>query len=206
LFLRINSASFFCKVSPAKTRKLVSFASKKFSGNAQHVSTPKLFPYDYVLLHSVVEGAGIGSLGRAGVKEIAGYLDSKDNDVSGRHACLDLAFVLFTSLGNDQTKLVKLMGDMSERSVAMVEERIRQKLKGSGGGMHTIRCLLVSTQHLKDLFMLGLSASTALATTAVAPVATAKAAVIPPSAVPVMAPSSPTKAATPKGKLAIVTK
>ena len=53
-------------------------------------------------IQSVVESAGAGALGRVGVKEIAAYLDSKDNDVSGRHACLELSYVLFVSLGSDQ--------------------------------------------------------------------------------------------------------
>jgi len=81
-------------------------------------------------IQRVVEEAGAGSLGRAGVREVALYFDSKDNDVSGRHACLELCFVLFTSLGSDQGKLMKLLGEISEKSAAMVEERIRQKMKG----------------------------------------------------------------------------
>lgn len=80
-------------------------------------------------IQRLVEETGTGSLGRAGVREIAVYLDSKDNDVSGRHACLELCYVLFSSLGNDQGKLMKLLGELSERSAAMIEERIRQKLK-----------------------------------------------------------------------------
>ena len=79
----------------------------------------------------VVEGAGAGALGRAGVKEIGSYLDSKDNDVAGRHACLELAYTLYVSLSSDQTKLMKLLGDVSEKSQTMVEERIRQKLKSN---------------------------------------------------------------------------
>ena len=88
----------------------------------------------------------MGSLGKSGVKEIASYLDSKDNDVSGRHACLELCYALFLLLGNDQNKLLKLMGDMSEKSVAMIEERIRQKLKGAASANAPIPSL-VKQQH-----------------------------------------------------------
>ena len=61
------------------------------------------------------------------------YLDSKDNDVSGRNACLELCYALYLSLGGELAKLLKLMGDLSERSSSMVEDRIRQKNKQAGG-------------------------------------------------------------------------
>ena len=84
-------------------------------------------------IQRVVESAGVGALGRTGVKEVASYLDSKDNDVAGRHACLELTYVLYISLGSDSAKLLKLLGELSERSTAMINDRIKQKLKSDHG-------------------------------------------------------------------------
>jgi len=83
-------------------------------------------------MQRVVESAGAGSLGRAGVREIGLYLDSKDNDVSGRNACLELCFALYLSMGNDLGKLMKLLGDLSERSASMIDDRIKQKNRQGG--------------------------------------------------------------------------
>lgn len=80
----------------------------------------------------VVETAGASSLGRAGVKEVASYLDNKDSDVSGRNAALELCYALYLSLGSDLPKLTKLMGDLSDRSTTMIEERIKHKSKSGG--------------------------------------------------------------------------
>jgi hypothetical protein len=85
-------------------------------------------------IQEVVEAAGAAALGRAGVKEIAVYLDSKDNDVNGRNACLELCNSLYLSLGAELPKLMKLMGtSVSERSTSSIEDRIRQKNKQAGG-------------------------------------------------------------------------
>ena len=85
-------------------------------------------------IQEVVEAAGATALGRAGVKEIAVYLDSKDNDVNGRNACLELCNSLSLSLGAELPKLMKLMGTaVSERTTSMIEDRIRQKNKQAGG-------------------------------------------------------------------------
>ena len=54
----------------------------------------------------VVEATGVASLGRVGVKEIASFLDAKDNDSAGRHSCLELIFVIYVSLGSDISKLI----------------------------------------------------------------------------------------------------
>ena len=75
------------------------------------------------------DGRGATALGRAGVREVAQYLDSKDNDVSGRHACLELCYALYVALGSDLPKLTKLLGELSERASSMVEDRVRQKNK-----------------------------------------------------------------------------
>lgn len=85
-------------------------------------------------IQEVVEAAGAAALGRAGVKEIAVYLDSKDNDVNGRNACLELCNSLYLSLGAELPKLMKLMGTaVSERATSMIEDRVRQKNKQAGG-------------------------------------------------------------------------
>ena len=85
-------------------------------------------------IQEVVEAAGAVALGRSGVKDIAVYLDSKDNDVNGRSACLELCNALYLSLGAELPKLMKLMGSsVSERTTSMIEDRIRQKNKQAGG-------------------------------------------------------------------------
>ena len=77
----------------------------------------------------VVEAHGAASLGRAGVREIGAFLDSRDNDALGRNQCLELCHALYVSMGGDLPKLVKLLGELSERSASLVEDRIRQKNK-----------------------------------------------------------------------------
>lgn len=85
-------------------------------------------------IQATVEVGGAVALGRSGVKEIAVYLDSKDNDVNGRSACLELCNALYLSLGAELPKLMKLMGtSVSERTTSMIEDRIRQKNKQAGG-------------------------------------------------------------------------
>jgi len=75
----------------------------------------------------VVEAAGITALGRSGAKEVGLCLDSKENDVSCRNACLELAYSMFLAYGSDMSKLLKAIGDLSERSKSMIEDRIKQK-------------------------------------------------------------------------------
>lgn len=85
-------------------------------------------------IQATVEVGGAVALGRSGVKDIAVYLDSKDNDVNGRSACLELCNALYLSLGAELPKLMKLMGtSVSERTTSMIEDRIRQKNKQAGG-------------------------------------------------------------------------
>ena len=85
-------------------------------------------------IQATVEIGGAVALGRSGVKDIAVYLDSKDNDVNGRSACLELCNALYLSLGAELPKLMKLMGTaVSERTTSMIEDRIRQKNKQAGG-------------------------------------------------------------------------
>ena len=85
-------------------------------------------------IQATIEVGGAVALGRSGVKDIAVYLDSKDNDVNGRSACLELCNALYLSLGAELPKLMKLMGtSVSERTTSMIEDRIRQKNKQAGG-------------------------------------------------------------------------
>lgn len=84
----------------------------------------------------VVDVAGASSLGRTGVKEIGSFLDSKDNDALGRNACLELCYALYVSLG-DLPKLMKLLGDLSERSVSLIDDRIKQKNKNAPNALKT---------------------------------------------------------------------
>jgi hypothetical protein len=80
-------------------------------------------------IHRVVEVAGVASLGRSGVKDIGSFLEAKDNDITARNACLDLVYLIYCSLSSDLPKLVKLMGNLSDRSVAMIKDRIDQRSK-----------------------------------------------------------------------------
>lgn len=80
-------------------------------------------------IQRVVESAGVASLGRAGVKDIGDFLDAKDNDLAGRSSCLELIYSIYISLGADLPKLKKLLGDISSRSISMIEDRIKQKTK-----------------------------------------------------------------------------
>ena len=50
-------------------------------------------------IQRIVEVVGISALGRTGAKEIGAFLESKDNDVGGRNACLELAYVMYLALG-----------------------------------------------------------------------------------------------------------
>ena len=101
----------------------------------------------------LVESHGHTIFGRAGLKEVGTFLDSKDNDVSGRNACLELCYQLFRSLGGGENslltnsnsnsansansansvsdnclpKLVKQLGGLSERATSGIEDRIKQK-------------------------------------------------------------------------------
>jgi hypothetical protein len=84
-------------------------------------------------IERLVEGVGAGALGRTGVKDIVGFLDNKEIDASGRNACLDLLYTIYVSLGQDMPKLTKLFGTgLSAKSLALVEERIKQKGKAGG--------------------------------------------------------------------------
>lgn len=73
--------------------------------------------------------AGVASLGRAGIKDIGEFLDAKDNDLAGRSSCLELVYAIYASLGSDLLKLKKLLGDVSPRSLSMIDDRIKQKNK-----------------------------------------------------------------------------
>lgn len=75
----------------------------------------------------LVEVSGAASLGKAGIKEVGGYLD-KETDPVGRTACLDLCCALYVSLGSDLPKLIKIMGEaISDKSASLIEDRIKQK-------------------------------------------------------------------------------
>lgn len=68
----------------------------------------------------LVDDYGPQTLGKPGIREIGNTLESKDTDVSGRSACLDLCYTLYMCLGNDMGKLLKLLGEISERTIPMV--------------------------------------------------------------------------------------
>lgn len=69
----------------------------------------------------MVEVHGANSLGKAGVREVGQFLDSKDQDTAGRSACLDLGYALYVAIGSDLPKLLRVMGEsLSDRSSSMV--------------------------------------------------------------------------------------
>jgi hypothetical protein len=80
---------------------------------------------------SVVEHCGVSVLTKHAMKELAECLDGKDSDAGVRSACLDLCYTIYVAFGNDLGKLLKSMGELSERSTSMIEERVRQRGKST---------------------------------------------------------------------------
>jgi hypothetical protein len=116
-------------------------------------------------MQRVVQAAGAGVLGRAGAREVGSFLDSKDNDVAGRSACLDLCFSLFAAVGSDMTKLHKSLGGVTDRMFSMVEERIKQRLKSGPVPVITApSCSAASTKRKLSIGIPGSSASPAVST------------------------------------------
>ena len=69
----------------------------------------------------MVETQGANSLGKAGVREVAVFMDGRDQDAAGRSAALDLCYALYAAVGADLPKLLRAMGDsLSERTASMV--------------------------------------------------------------------------------------
>ena len=82
----------------------------------------------------LVESSGASVLGRAGMKELGSFLESRDNDLAGRNSCLELIYSLYCSLGNDFQKVIKALGagasgSLGDRARVMIEDRIKQKLR-----------------------------------------------------------------------------
>jgi len=94
---------------------------------------------DIVLLSGDTSASSaFAMIGRSGLREIGAFVDSKDNDVAGRSATLDLCWMLYrctspSSMGAIDAiafaKLTKALGSISERAQCMVEDRIKQKIK-----------------------------------------------------------------------------
>lgn len=88
----------------------------------------------------IVENAGATTLGKSGFRELGSCLDARDTDVAGRSACLDVCHAAYLSLGNDMPKLLRLLGDPSDKAVSSIEDRIKQRSKlmpgaSAGGAM-----------------------------------------------------------------------
>lgn len=82
----------------------------------------------------LVESTGASVLGRAGMKELGSFLESRDNDLAGRNSCLELIHSLYCSLGNDFQKVIKSLGagtsgSLGDRARVMIEDRIKQKMR-----------------------------------------------------------------------------
>ena len=77
----------------------------------------------------IVEVSGPSSLGKVGIREISSTLNNKDTDVGVRNAALDFCFTLYMTIGYDRKKLTKLLGDISERAIPMIDHRIKEKMK-----------------------------------------------------------------------------
>ena len=86
------------------------------------------------LMRDVVGSVGVGALGRTGVCDISLMLDSGDSDASLKQACLDLLSLIYVSLGQDLSKLYKLIGGaLSASSLALIEEKVTAKEESSTG-------------------------------------------------------------------------
>jgi hypothetical protein len=53
-------------------------------------------------------------------------------DVGVRNAALDFCYTLYTCVGSDKDKLMKLLGPISEKAVPMILHRIKEKEKQRG--------------------------------------------------------------------------
>jgi hypothetical protein len=68
------------------------------------------------------------------LKDFGSFFETKDLDMATKTSCLEFLYFLYLSLNSDLTKMIRLLGGgsdtaLSERSVSMIEERIKQKAK-----------------------------------------------------------------------------
>lgn len=81
-------------------------------------------------IQRVLEGSGPLSVGTAAVREVVTFLDSRDCDLDGKVAALNLLLAVFLANGKDATKMKKMLGSAaSDKALAAVEERIAKHEK-----------------------------------------------------------------------------
>ncbi len=78
-------------------------------------------------LDRIVSASGYTCLGKAGVKEVAAAIDSKDNDVAVKSAALDVAVAMYAHCGCDLGKLLRLCGDIADKIRGPIESRIKER-------------------------------------------------------------------------------
>lgn len=72
------------------------------------------------IIDLIIAESGPSVLGKQGIKDISSTFNTKDTDVGVRNAALDFCFTLFVCVGSDKSKLMKLLGDIPEKAVPMV--------------------------------------------------------------------------------------
>mmetsp|Transcript_14415 Transcript_14415/g.21637 ORF Transcript_14415/g.21637 Transcript_14415/m.21637 type:complete len:2162 (-) Transcript_14415:214-6699(-) len=82
------------------------------------------------MISNIIRESGPVVLGRQGILQIGSIFNTRETDVALRNAALDFCFYLYLHVGSNKTKLMKLLGDISEKAVPMIDHRIKEKLKG----------------------------------------------------------------------------
>ncbi len=98
-------------------------------------------------LSSMVSEHGYTALGRAGWKDVGALLDDRENDIIGRNACLDLCMQLYEVLGGDFGKLIKLLGEPTDRARSLLEA----KCKASGKDRPTKELTHINSEHISPV-------------------------------------------------------
>ena len=70
----------------------------------------------------ILSESGPVVLGRQGILQIGSIFNTRETDVALRNAALDFCFYLYLHVGSNKTKLMKLLGDISEKAVPMVKD------------------------------------------------------------------------------------
>ena len=104
-------------------------------------------------IDSIVAISGSPSLGKVGIREISSTLNNKNTDVGVRNAALDFCFTLYKQIGYDRKILTKMLGDVSERAVPMIDHRIKEKMKtleAQGQGQDSTSIIGKDKDKIKD--------------------------------------------------------
>lgn len=68
----------------------------------------------------IIAESGPSVLGKQGIRDVGATFNTSNLDVGVRNAALDFCYTLYTCVGSDKDKLMKLLGEISEKAVPMV--------------------------------------------------------------------------------------